>query len=102
MNQKAVKGNKAPKYPRAVDTAFCPVCEKLVRLMSFTESANLLETAVSDAQDLAERHVLHRVHNNRGEIMICSESIIACFREQETQPLDQNILFLRSFYCAKG
>lgn len=70
--------------------AYCPVCEKLVELIAFDAAAGLFHTDLLDVVLLAERRVLHRIHNRRGELMICSISLFDCFESRETQRLDQD------------
>ena len=72
--------------------AYCPVCEKLVELIAFDAAAGLFRTDLPDVVHLAERYVLHRVHNRRGELMICSISLFDCFESRETQLLDKSVL----------
>ena len=72
--------------------AYCPVCEKLVELIAFEAAAGLFRTCRGDVEGLAERRVLHRIHNRRGELMLCSISLFDCFESRETQLLDKSVL----------
>jgi len=70
--------------------AFCPVCEKPVDLLSYDAAANLFKTDWQDIAFLAESCRLHRVHNKRGKVMICTLSLFDYFESSETRPLDPN------------
>jgi hypothetical protein len=79
--------------------AFCPVCEKLVKLMSFSDSATAFKTDESDINQLAEKRQLHRLHNRRGKVMICADSLFRCFDNRQTRPLTADFLLTMA---AKG
>lgn len=68
--------------------AYCPVCEKLVELIGFEDAAELFRTDRDDIEILAGRHVLHRIHNRNGLLMICSISLFDSFEVRETKKLD--------------
>ena len=67
---------------------YCPVCEKLVELFTFEAAAGLFHTDLRDVEDLAGQFILHRVHNRRGSVMICSISLFDCFESRRTRRLD--------------
>jgi hypothetical protein len=73
--------------PRLRDRAYCPICEKLVRLASIAESIEMFRSDNSDITRLAEERKLHRLHNRRGEVMICSDSLFATFDSRQTRLL---------------
>lgn len=75
-------------FLRHTSSAYCPVCEKPVDLMSFEDAAELFHTDRYDIEFLASRKRLHRVHNKAGHVMICSISLFECFEDRQTRQLD--------------
>ena len=71
--------------------AFCPVCEKPVELLGFADAAELFKTDLQDIEFLAGRGELHRVHNNRATVLICSDSLFTCFESRQTRLLTFSI-----------
>ena len=57
---------------------------------SYDAAANLFKTDWQDIAFLAESCRLHRVHNKRGKVMICTLSLFDYFESSETRPLDPN------------
>ena len=73
--------------------AFCPVCEKPVDLLSFSAAARLFKTDRQDITFLAESCRLHRVHNKRGQVIICALSLFDFFergRQNRSTPIFPN------------
>lgn len=83
---------KMPHFPRTYDRAFCPRCQKPVNLMFFDEAAGFYKTQIAAIAAIAETGNLHRIHNSKGEILICSESLFQEFSQQKTQKLDVKLL----------
>ena len=77
---------------RLSDRAFCPVCQKLIKLVSFADAAAMFRTDEDDITGLAESLKLHRVHNRRGKIMICTDSLFRCFDDRQTRILNPDLL----------
>jgi len=75
-------------YLRRRGFAYCPVCDKFVELLGFSESADLFNTDTDDIESLVIGGELHRIHNIRGKILICSDSLFRCFDSRETRRLD--------------
>lgn len=75
---------------RRTASGFCPACEKPVELLSFERSAEMFNTDTQDITFLAKRGELHRLHNRKGELMICSNSLFHCFDARETRLLDSH------------
>lgn len=71
-------------------SAFCPVCGKVVELMTFPAAAAAFNTDLQDIEFLAGNHSLHRVHNYWGEIMVCSNSLFNCFDNRKTRLLSSH------------
>ena len=59
--------------------------------MSYDAAAKLFKTDRQDIAFLAESCRLHRVHNQRGKVMICTLSLFDYFESRETRPLDPNV-----------
>jgi hypothetical protein len=77
-------------FPRRKDKAYCVVCEKPVDLLGFQASADLFNTDLQDIEFLANQSEIHRIHNRRGEVMICAASLFAKFDERPTRLLDSH------------
>ena len=77
---------------RLSDHAFCPVCQKLIKLVNFSDAAAIFKTDEDDIASLAESLKLHRVHNRRGKVMICTDSLFQCFDDRQTRLLNPNFL----------
>ena len=77
-------------FHRTRGRAFCLKCQKPVDLMTYPNAANFFKTDLEEIQALAETGHLHRIHNRRGEMMICSDSIFTLFDNRQTRPLDSN------------
>lgn len=80
------------KFPRSRSRAYCPRCEKPVELMSFEEAAEFYKANVGDIEALTETGELHRVHNSKGKVLICSDSLFKDFDNRQTKKLDINLL----------
>ncbi len=72
--------------------ALCPICDKAVQLLSIDDSAELFNTDSQDIEFLANSGSLHRVHNRRGDVMICSVSLYDCFENRQTRLLDSHFI----------
>ena len=77
---------------RLSDHAFCPICQKLMKLVSFADAATIFKTDEDDITGLAESLRLHRVHNRHGKIMICTDSLFRCFDDRQTRILNPDLL----------
>ena len=79
MKEDAAPTNKTKRVRatpyRTRDRAFCPECEKPVKLLSFAEAAEFVKTGFENVLRLAEIQELHRLHNRKGAVMICGESL---------------------------
>jgi hypothetical protein len=80
------KTNRIRATPyRTADRALCPLCEKPVKLLTFAEAADFFKTETEEIENLAKSGKLHRIHNNRGTVMICAESLFCLFDNRPTQ-----------------
>lgn len=77
-------------FHRTKIRAFCLRCQKPVDLMTYSNAAEFFKTDLEDIQELAETGHLHRVHNRRGEMMICSDSLFTLFDSRQTRPLNSD------------
>lgn len=68
---------------RTRDRAFCPICEKPVKLLNFTEAAEFVKTGFENILRLAERNELHRLHNRKGVVMICAEPLFQLLNNRQ-------------------
>ena len=87
--------NANTRYFRPAASAYCPVCEKPVELLGYSDAADTFNTDADDIELLVENGELHRVHNKRGNILICSDSLFRCFDERQTRRLDQSFRRLK-------
>jgi len=76
---------------RSVGLTFCPRCEKVVELLTFDEAASAYSTDLQDITWLAEYGDLHKLHDRRAELMICSLSLWAVFEKRRTRLLVSSV-----------
>ena len=67
--------------------AYCPKCERPVQLIHDAKAEEIFKSVLSELLDLASRGVLHRLHNSRGILMFCGNSLFQCFSDRPTQLL---------------
>lgn len=72
---------------RLKDRAYCPICEKLVRLVTYSDAAAMFKTDDNDVEQLALSGDLHRLHNYKARVMICIDSLFSCFDRRQTRLL---------------
>lgn len=77
---------------RTKTVALCPSCRKPVKLISVSRTAEFYKTTLEEIYQLRDKLVLHPVHNIKGELMICEESLLGAFEQRKTQNLDSNYL----------
>jgi hypothetical protein len=68
---------------RTRDRAFCPDCDKPVKLLSFAEAEDFVKTGFENILRLAEMHELHRLHNRKGVVMICADSLFRILNNRQ-------------------
>lgn len=78
------------KSLRMAKHAFCPKCEKLVELTSFPEATDLLKADAREMEWVCGAGALHRLHNKKGIVMICGDSLFRLFDNRQTRRLDPN------------
>lgn len=83
---------KAGNFPRSRSRAFCPLCDKPVDLISFEDAANFSKVKIGDIESQAESGALHRIHNSKGKVLICGESLFKNLDERETEKPDLKLL----------
>lgn len=81
---------------RTADRAFCLKCGRQVKLVGYNQAAESFKTDVEDIGKLAESRQLHRIHNQSGETMICSDSLFTLFESRQTRRLNPDLLRLNS------
>ncbi|MBK9153932.1 MAG: hypothetical protein IPM25_06900 [Chloracidobacterium sp.] len=72
--------------------AFCLVCSKQVELISFDRAAELFHTDLQDIEFLAKAGSIHKVHNRKGKVLACINSLFECFDNRRTRLLDSSII----------
>ena len=87
MKEDSILTNKTERVRatpyRTRDRAFCPDCEKPVKLLSFEEAVGFIKTGFENIFRLAEMHELHRLHNRKGEVMICADSLFQILNNRQ-------------------
>ena len=84
--------DRTVKGLRRSHSAYCVRCEKIVELFTFDEGAECFNTDLRDIEFLSNRLMLHRIHNKRGKVMICSISLFECFETRATRLLDDSLV----------
>lgn len=64
------------------------MCDKVVDLLAYDHAAELFHTDVQDIEYLAGTGAVHRVHNRKGLVMVCCNSLFECFENRRTRLLD--------------
>lgn len=67
--------------------AYCPRCERPVQLISDSRAEGLFKAELPELLSLATRGLLHRLHNSKGILMFCGDSLFQCFSDRPTQLL---------------
>lgn len=70
--------------------ALCPMCDKVVDLLAYDHAAEMFHTDEQDIEYLANSGAIHRVHNRKGAVMVCSISLFGCFEKRRTRLLDSH------------
>ena len=69
---------------RTINRAFCLLCEKEVELKNFDEAAEILKADFGEILALAETGQVHRLHNARGRVAVCAESLFDLLEKRPT------------------
>lgn len=84
---------KKAERKRSVDQAFCFFCREQVPLLSFQQATELDGVSRQRITELAESGLIHRIHNSRGEVLICQNSLLEAETDwQKTLPLSPEFL----------
>jgi hypothetical protein len=78
------------KIFRNSNSVFCSLCMRAVDLLTVAEAADLFRTDVQDIQYLAKQALVHPFSNRIGVLMICRDSLFACFENRRTRLLDSH------------
>jgi hypothetical protein len=90
-NLKNPKTDRVRATPyRTRDRVFCADCEKPVKLLTFAQAVEFVRTGLENIQRLAETGALHRLHNRKGAVMICSESLFRLLNERQKRKKSDN------------
>lgn len=91
MMEKASQASDSRKICiRRSGFALCPLCDKVVDLLTFESAAEVFKTDIQDIEYLALSGAVHRVHNRKGMVMVCSISLFECFEQRRTRLLDSH------------
>jgi len=69
---------------RGKKRAFCPKCDRPVELVAHKKAASLLKSDIRGLATMANVGTLHRLHNIRGRLLICSNSLYTFFDNRST------------------
>ena len=70
-----IRINLSEHYGRSQTKAFCALCREKVSLMSFQQATMLDEASQNELVEFLENGAIHRLHNSRGQILICFNSL---------------------------
>ena len=73
---------------RRESSTYCPLCEKLVKLTPYADAKKAFQLRGSELEGLIGSGRVHRLHNQRAEVMLCCESLSQYFENAPTQILD--------------
>ena len=77
------RADKTVKGLRRSHSAYCLRCEKIVELFTFEEAAECFNTDERDIEFLANRLMLHRIHNKKGLVMICTSRFSNALKREQ-------------------
>lgn len=60
---------------RSRSKAFCFLCSEQVELISISQAAEQCRTTQYEIYQLSEKREIHRIHNAKGNIMVCRKSL---------------------------
>ncbi|HSK71819.1 MAG TPA: hypothetical protein VK892_09005 [Pyrinomonadaceae bacterium] len=90
----SANGQSLSGFKRSESAAYCLVCEKEVELKTFEQAAETLKTDFGEILALAEAKKIHRLHNSRGAVVICGESLFEVLESRPT--LQFNLDFFKT------
>lgn len=67
--------SNATRGERTVRQTFCPLCRAAVELISLARAAEIYDTTADEISSLIRRRAVHCLHNLRGEVLICFDSL---------------------------
>lgn len=76
---------------RTLNQALCRLCQRQVELKSFRQAAELLKTNFNEIKLLAENLQLHRLHDARGNMTICADSLFSVLQTRPTQRFEADV-----------
>jgi DNA-binding LytR/AlgR family response regulator len=90
---------KKAERERTKTQAFCLLCKKQTTLVTVGEAAQIHQFTLDEISRYVADGVLHRIHNSKGEILFCRNSLRQAESNlQMTQPMRPE--FLRSLKAA--
>ena len=68
--------NRRPNvFKRTRNQASCFKCENVTELLTFSQAAEFCRTTLYDIYRRAEKGDFHLIHNSKGEVLICQNSL---------------------------
>ena len=80
---------------RRSDQAFCLICQKPVKLLTFLQTADFFEIDVSHVYRLSEKSELHLLHNRKGKVMVCGDSLFALLNQRQIMISNPRIITVK-------
>ncbi len=93
---KRISNQNSPDIFRTTKRAFCNLCKKPVQLIDFEIASDYLQKTIAELIKLAAKHELHRIHNSKATVMICSNSLFRHFENKQTCSLNPSLIALKS------
>ncbi len=76
-------GQLSPGSFRRSDQAYCLICQKPVKLLTFSQTAEFFGTDVANIYRLSKKTDLHLLHNRLGVVMICGDSVFEILNRRQ-------------------
>ena len=96
--EKTIKTNsgRLPNYSfRQSDQAYCLICQKPVKLLTFLQTADFFKTDVPHVYRLSQKSELHLLHNRKGTVMICGDSVFEILNQREMMISNPRIITIK-------
>lgn len=73
----------------------CFICQKTVKLLTFLQAAELFGTGIEQICRLSEKKDLHLLHNRKGIVMVCSDSVIRFLNRRQMMISNPQIILVK-------
>lgn len=84
---------KKAERERTKTQAFCLMCKTQTMLVTVGEASQVHQFTLDEISQYVAAGVFHRIHNSRGEVLICQNSLLEAETDsQKTLPLRPEFL----------